>query len=141
MVMNVPEIRAALARRGWTQRELAQRLCIHPVTLSLILSGKNKLTDQLASHIDLVFNDDSDKVLMCRVTLPDFVCDCWQPGWESLDDAQRVSALGSVLKAVAGQLSKADAAALAPDVVQVLRGLVEPKADEEEERRLYAAEE
>lgn len=53
--MTIKEIRTALAARGWTQKQLAQQLHIHPVTLGLILIGKNNLTAQLAAHIELLF--------------------------------------------------------------------------------------
>ena len=53
--MTIKEIRNTLTARGWTQKQLAQQLHIHPVTLGLILIGKNTLTAQLAAHIELLF--------------------------------------------------------------------------------------
>ena len=57
--IEINHIRQELRARGWSQKNLAEKLRIHPVTLGLILTGKNKLTPQLAAHIELIFKSTS----------------------------------------------------------------------------------
>ena len=103
--MTIEEINAALVSLGWTKKELAERLHIHPVTLNLILSGKNKLTDQLAAHIELLLKDQQEQLLIFKVSYPDALCERWVPGWERLTEEQRVQAVEAVLQSAAEQLA------------------------------------
>ena len=76
--MNIKQIRHTLTARGWTQKQLAQMLHIHPVTLGLILIGKNKLTPQLASHMELLFQQtevhEPPRYLNDTTSLPLLLC-------------------------------------------------------------------
>lgn len=103
--MTIDEINNSLQRLGWTKKELADKLHIHPVTLNLILTGKNRLTEQLAAHIELVLNDHQEQLLVFRVSYPDAICERWVPGWERLTEEQRVQAVEAVLQSAAEQLA------------------------------------
>lgn len=96
--MTIEEIRAALKARGWTQKELASMLHVHPVTLGLILTGKNKLTPQLAAHIELLLSNKREQLFIHKVSLPDCVVEHWVPGFDELNEEQRKAAVLAVLK-------------------------------------------
>ena len=103
--MTIDEINETLQRMGWTKKELAERLHIHPVTLNLILTGKNRLTPQLAAHIELLLNNSMEQLLIFKVSYPDALCERWVPGWERLTEEQRVQAVEAVLQSAAEQLA------------------------------------
>lgn len=122
--MTIDEINASLAALGWTKKELADRLHIHPVTLNLILTGKNKLTDQLAAHIELLLKDQQEQLLIFKVSYPDALCERWVPGWERLTEEQRVQAVEAVLQSAAEQLAADYERTLAPEDREQLRRLL-----------------
>ncbi len=95
--MTIEEIRIALRERGWTQKELARMLHVHPVTLGLILTGKNKLTPQLEAHIELLLNSSKEQLIIHKISLPDLVVERWVPDFEKLAPEQRVAAVQAVL--------------------------------------------
>lgn len=103
--MTIDEINNALQKMGWTKKELADKLHIHPVTLNLILTDKNRLTEQLAAHIELILNDHQEQLLVFKVSYPDAICERWVPGWERLTEEQRVQAVEAVLQSAAEQLA------------------------------------
>ena len=104
--MTIDEIKAALAERGWTQAQLAEKLHIKTGSLRNILSGQVTLTEQLAAHIELLFKDTQQQLLMYKVTFPDAVCESWLPGWEQLTPEQRKTAIEQVLLKAAEQLAE-----------------------------------
>ena len=66
--MTIEQIKQRLAELKWTNKRLAEKLHIHEVTLNLILSGKNKLTDQLSAHIELLLNNAQEQLIMFKIT-------------------------------------------------------------------------
>ena len=96
--MTIEEIRAALQERGWTQKELAAMLHVHPVTLGLILTGKNKLTPQLEAHIELLLARQKEQVIVHKVSLPDGVVERGVPGFNNLSEEQRLTTVQAVLQ-------------------------------------------
>lgn len=96
--MTIEEIRIALRERGWTQRAFAKMLHVHPVTLGLILTGKNKLTAQLEAHMELLLNLRCEQLIIHKVTLPAPVVQRWMPGIESLTPELRTTAMKAVLQ-------------------------------------------
>lgn len=68
--MTINEIKESLEQRGISQKDLAEQLHIHPMSLSKILRGAAPLTDQLAAHIEYVLGK-REAVLVYRVDVPD----------------------------------------------------------------------
>lgn len=95
--MNIEEIKQAIKARGWSNKKLAQLLNVHVVTLNLILSGKNKLTDQLRAHIELLLNSTQEQLIMFKLTYPEALCQSWLPGWDELSPEQRQKGIEAVL--------------------------------------------
>ena len=96
--MTIEEIRSELQKRGMTQKELAAMLHVHPVTLGLILIGKNKLTEQLAAHIELLFdNMRQNDPVEHTLTLPETVVERWMPSFRTLPESQRSAAILDVI--------------------------------------------
>lgn len=105
--MTIEEIKQALRERGWSNKKLAEMLHIHEVTLNLILSGKNKLTDQLAAHIELLLGSTQEQIMLFKVTYPEVLCRAWLPGWDELTPEQRQDGLQAVMLEAA-KLAAAD---------------------------------
>lgn len=103
--MTIQDIKNVLAERGWTQAQLADKLHIKIGSLRNILSGQAPLTEQLAAHIELLFKDTQQQLLMYKVTFPEVVCESWLPGWEQLTPDQRKEAIEQVLLKAAEQLA------------------------------------
>lgn len=119
--MTKEEIKAALKERGWTYAQLAEKLKIHPGTITNILSGKYPLKPSLAAHIELLLKDTQEQLIMYRVTFPDATCESWVPGWERLTAEQRQAAVGAVIEEAARQLMAEGAAAMTPEEQEHLR--------------------
>lgn len=68
--MTIEEIKEILERRGISQKDLAEQLHIHPMSLSRILRGAAPLSEQLAAHIEYVLGK-REAVLVYRVDVPD----------------------------------------------------------------------
>ena len=96
--MTIEEIRIALQARKWTQRELASMLHVHPVTLGLILTGKNKLTSQLEAHIELLLARKTEQLIFHKITLPDHIVARWVPGFDKLSEEERQKAVKTVIE-------------------------------------------
>lgn len=64
--MTIEEIKEILEQRGISQKDLAEQLHIHPMSLSRILRGAAPLSEQLESHIDYVLGK-REAVLVYRV--------------------------------------------------------------------------
>lgn len=103
--MTTEEIKKKLEQIGWTQKDLADRLHIHPMSLNRVLAGRAALTPQLEAHIELLLNDQMEQTLIFKVTYPDAICERWVPGWERLTEEQRVQAVEAVLQSAAEQLA------------------------------------
>lgn len=103
--MTTEEIKLQLEKIGWSQKDLADRLHIHPMSLNRVLSGRSPLTEQLAAHIELILNDHQEQLLVFKVSYPDAICERWVPGWERLTEEQRVQAVEAVLQSAAEQLA------------------------------------
>ena len=119
--MTKEEIKAALKERGWTHAQLAEKLKIHPGTITNILSGKHPLKPSLAAHIELLLKDTQEQLIMYKVTFPDATVESWVPGWERLTPEQRQQAVGAVIEEAARQLMEEGAAALTPEELEGLR--------------------
>ncbi len=70
MHMTIEEIKEILEQRGISQKDLAEQLHIHPMSLSRILRGAAPLSEQLESHIEYVLGK-REAVLVYRVDVPD----------------------------------------------------------------------
>ena len=68
--MTINEIKEILEQRGISQKDLAEQLHIHPMSLSKILRGAAPLTEQLAAHIEYVLGK-REAVLVYRVDVPE----------------------------------------------------------------------
>lgn len=88
--MTIEEIKQELRDRGWTQRKFASVLGIHEVTVAMILSGKYKLTQQMDAHIEALFNDAPEQILIHRVRFPDMKVEFSAPGFENLTPRQQI---------------------------------------------------
>lgn len=119
--MTIEQIKQRLAELKWTNKRLAEKLHIHEVTLNLILSGKNKLTDQLSAHIELLLNNAQEQLIMFKITYPDAVVQSWLPGWEKLTDEQRKAGIEAVLREAAEQLISEQKARMTPEEVESLK--------------------
>lgn len=69
--MEIEEIRKNLKARGWTYKTFAEKLKIAENTVSQFMRGKNKITDQLMSHIELLFSAPQNAVLVYKISLTD----------------------------------------------------------------------
>ena len=96
--MTIDDIRRELQARGWTQKQLATKLRIHPVTLGLILTGKNKLTPQLAAHIDLIFHSEHDVFVAHKVSLTTGKVQPFYQGIEHLSETEQLNVLLDVVR-------------------------------------------
>jgi transcriptional regulator with XRE-family HTH domain len=105
MRMTLEEIRETLEKLGWSQGYLAEKLCMHPVALNAVLSGRRPLKPTLAAHIELLLNNSTEQLLIFKVSYPDAICERWVPGWERLTEEQRVQAVEAVLQSAAEQLA------------------------------------
>ena len=68
--MTIEEIKEILEQRGISQKDLAEQLHIHPMSLSRILRGAAPLSEQLESHIEYIFGK-REAMLVYRVEVPD----------------------------------------------------------------------
>lgn len=105
MHMTLEEIRETLEKLGWSQGYLAEKLCMHPVALNAVLSGRRPLKPTLAAHIELLLKNSTEQLLIFKVSYPDALCERWVPGWERLTEEQRVQAVEAVLQSAAEQLA------------------------------------
>lgn len=121
MGMTIDEIKQALRERGWSNKKLAEMLHIHEVTLNLILSGKNKLTDQLSAHIELLLGNTQEQLIMYKITYPDAVVQSWLPGWDELTPEQRKAGIEAVLREATEQLVAEQEARMTPEEVARLK--------------------
>ena len=96
--MTIDDIRRELQLRGWTQKQLADKLHIHPVTLGLILTGKNKLTPQLAAHIDLIFHSEFEVFVGHKVSLTTGEVQPFYQGIEHLSETEQLNILLDVVR-------------------------------------------
>lgn len=119
--MTIEQIKQRLAELKWTNKKLAEKLHVHEVTLNLILSGKNKLTDQLSAHIELLLNNTQEQLIMYKITYPDALCRSWLPGWDDLTEEQRRVGLEAVLREAAQQLILEQEARMTPEEVEQLK--------------------
>ena len=69
--MEIEEIRQNLKARGWTYKTFAEKLKLAENTVKLYMNGKNKITDQLMSHIELLFSAPQNAVLVYKINLTD----------------------------------------------------------------------
>lgn len=67
--MEIEEIRQNLKARGWTYKTFAEKLKLAENTVKLYMNGKNKITDQLMSHIELLFSAPQNAVLVYKINL------------------------------------------------------------------------
>lgn len=104
--MTVEGIRQELLSLGMSQKELAHLLHIHPVTLGLILTGKNKLTPQLCAHIKLCLNQFQEQHFLHKIDLPIHIVKRWVPDFDELTEEQQYEAVNNVLNEAAKCLVK-----------------------------------
>lgn len=104
--MTIDEIKNTLKERGWSYADLAEKLHRSASSMKNILSGQQPLNPSLAAHIELLFKDTQQQLLMYKVTFPDAVCESWLPGWEQLTPEQRKTAIEQVLLKAAEQLAE-----------------------------------
>ena len=69
--MEIEEIWQNLKARGWTYKTFAEKLKLAENTVKLYMNGKNKITDQLMSHIELLFSAPQNAVLVYKINLTD----------------------------------------------------------------------
>lgn len=121
--MTIHEIRRMLRERSWSQKKLAEHLCIHPVTLGLILTGKNKLTAQLAAHIELIFNHSHTHTVLHEIALPSGCTQRWVPGFCALSPEYQAKLLFTLLLDVARWFLSESALAYSPEQLAELNAL------------------
>ncbi len=124
-------------------------LHVHPVTLGLILIGKNKLTDQLAAHIELLFdnmrkNDSTEH----NLPLPESVVERWMPRFMELPESQRSAAILDIIHKAVHWLIQEGEKQFTPEELANIRNFCEshanppaptPYMQDEEEPLLSAA--
>lgn len=96
--MTIEQIKEVLEKRGISQKELAEQLHIHPMSLGRILSGRSPLTEQLAAHIDYVLGTAREAVLVYRVDVPTHKVEELTAGRGCVTEADYREALAAVLK-------------------------------------------
>lgn len=69
--MTIEEIKSALAKKGWTQAELAAKLGCNAKGLNEVLRGARPLTEALHNHISLLLAQPREAVLVYRVNITD----------------------------------------------------------------------
>lgn len=119
--MTLDEIKHALKDRGWTQKELAEKLKLHPGTVKNILSGQKPLTEQLAAHIELLLESTQEQLIVFKLTFPDVLCEKWLPGWEGLTPEQRREGLEKVMAEVAAQICEEEERKFTPEELAELK--------------------
>ena len=102
--MNCEQIKEALKARGWTQKDLAEKLQMSAGALRNILSGQSALTAQLAAHIELLLESTQQQLIVFKLTYPEVLCESWLPGWEDLTPEQRQAGLEAVVAKTAEQI-------------------------------------
>lgn len=121
MHRDIEHIRMELDRRGWSQADLADKLGLHQVSVSRILSGKQKLTESVARHIELLFSQTKTAVFMYSIDLPDATCQEWVPTWDLLNHTQRVKAVEAVVHKILQRLASLGSASLSEEDRQIMR--------------------
>ena len=102
--MTSEEIKKALADRGWTQKDLADKLKMSHIALNRVLTGKSELRPTLAAHIELLLESTQQQLIVFKLTYPEVLCESWLPGWEDLTPEQRQAGLEAVLAKTAEQI-------------------------------------
>lgn len=69
--MTLEDIKNELNRRGMTQADLAQKLCLSKDAVNKVLNGRAPLTDTLKRHIELLLFGQREALLVYRVNLTD----------------------------------------------------------------------
>lgn len=95
--MTTTEIIDALEKRGWTQSDLAKKLCMSKDALNRVLTGKAALRPTLSAHIELLLNSTKEQLIMFKLTYPEALCQSWLPGWDELSPEQRQKGIEAVL--------------------------------------------
>lgn len=97
MRMTVEEIKSILDKRGISQKELAEQLHIHPMSLSRILRGAAPLSEQLAAHIEYILGA-REAVLVYRVDVPTHKVEELTAGRGCVTEADHREALQAIIQ-------------------------------------------
>lgn len=103
--MDINQIKREIARRGWTQAELAEKLGMNPSSLRRILSGMSPLTVTLERHIEMLLETSKTAVFVYSVDIPDETCQEWIQNWDMLTENQKERAMAAVVKAILARLA------------------------------------
>ena len=103
--MTIEEIKEILERRGISQKDLAEQLHIHPMSLSRILRGAAPLSEQLAAHIEYVLGK-REAVLVYRVDVPDGKAQELTAGRGCVTEADHRVALKAIIEHNLQELAK-----------------------------------
>lgn len=103
--MTIEEIKAILEQRGISQKDLAEQLHIHPMSLSRILRGAAPLSEQLARHIEYIFGK-REAVLVYRVDVPTHKVEELTAGRGCVTEADHREALQAIIEHNLQELAK-----------------------------------
>ncbi len=82
--MTIEEINAILEERGISRQEFAAQMNISYHTLRLILSGQNRLTPQMARHIELELGLARNRSIIYTIPMPDGQVEALIPGADKM---------------------------------------------------------
>lgn len=119
--MTTTEIIDALEKRGWTQSDLAKKLCMSKDALNRVLTGKAALRPTLAAHIELLLNSTQEALVMFKLTFPAVLCQSWLPGWKDLSPEQRKDGIEAVLMEAAKMAAQEAERAMTYDEIERLK--------------------
>lgn len=68
--MTLEEIKEQIRRQGWTVKALAEKLSMSKDAVSRVLSGKNRLSDTLRKHLELILAPGRSLMFVYQVELP-----------------------------------------------------------------------